>query len=212
MGADNLLEAQIVLPSGKVVIANACKNQDLFWAVRGGGGGTFGVIMSATFKAYPSPQTTQLAVQVALINPNKTEEWYDLMAYIHSEFPRLKDAGVQGYYAIVGPPVTPVMAFAGSFNIYDQPNGTVEALFAPVLARINESGIALAQYKTVSGSSFFTVWNDTVTVEDVAGTGAMGSRLLTRNAVTADINKLARTLESIGPKSVPSPVRYHLNI
>jgi hypothetical protein len=28
--------------------ANACQNTDLFWALRGGGGGTFGVVIKST--------------------------------------------------------------------------------------------------------------------------------------------------------------------
>jgi hypothetical protein len=45
MGADNLLEATIVTPNGRFLLANPCVNSDLFPAIRGGGGGgTFGVV------------------------------------------------------------------------------------------------------------------------------------------------------------------------
>jgi FAD/FMN-containing dehydrogenase len=36
------------------VTANAYQNTDLFFALRGGGGGTYGVVVSATLKAYPN--------------------------------------------------------------------------------------------------------------------------------------------------------------
>ncbi|KAF1850181.1 FAD-binding domain-containing protein [Cucurbitaria berberidis CBS 394.84] len=39
MGADNLLEATIVTPDGKKLLANPCKHSDIFFAIRGGGGG-----------------------------------------------------------------------------------------------------------------------------------------------------------------------------
>jgi FAD/FMN-containing dehydrogenase len=35
MAADQVLELEVVTPSGDIVIANECKNQDLFWAMRG---------------------------------------------------------------------------------------------------------------------------------------------------------------------------------
>jgi hypothetical protein len=40
--ASSLLEAEVVTADGQVRIANACTNPDLFWALKGGGGGTFG--------------------------------------------------------------------------------------------------------------------------------------------------------------------------
>ena len=41
--AAGLLEAEVVTADGKIRVANACTNPDLFWALKGGGGGTFGV-------------------------------------------------------------------------------------------------------------------------------------------------------------------------
>ncbi|KAG8721079.1 hypothetical protein FRC08_015887 [Ceratobasidium sp. 394] len=40
MAVDNVLQFTVVKPDGEVVKANACQNKDLFWALRGGGGGT----------------------------------------------------------------------------------------------------------------------------------------------------------------------------
>ena len=37
---------------GKVRIANACTNPDLFWALKGGGGGTFGVVTKMTLATH----------------------------------------------------------------------------------------------------------------------------------------------------------------
>ncbi|XP_066931256.1 uncharacterized protein [Clytia hemisphaerica] len=50
LGIDNVLRFDVVLPNGCLVIADACKNTDLFWALRGGGGGTFGVVVSTQYK------------------------------------------------------------------------------------------------------------------------------------------------------------------
>ena len=47
------LEYEIVVPTGDLLVANECQNPDLFFALRGGGGGTFGVVMQVTTQALP---------------------------------------------------------------------------------------------------------------------------------------------------------------
>jgi len=52
MSIDNLLSAEIVTADGKVLAASASQNEDLFWALRGGGG-NFGVVTSFEFQLHP---------------------------------------------------------------------------------------------------------------------------------------------------------------
>lgn len=55
IAAASMLEAEVVTADGELQIANACQNQDLFWALRGGGGGTYGVVTRVTLKTHPLP-------------------------------------------------------------------------------------------------------------------------------------------------------------
>jgi len=54
--AAGLLEAEVVTADGKIRIANACANPDLFWALKGGGGGTFGVVTKVTLRVHELPE------------------------------------------------------------------------------------------------------------------------------------------------------------
>lgn len=53
LAVDRVLEYEIVVPTGDLLVANECQNPDLFFALRGGGGGTFGVVMQVTTQALP---------------------------------------------------------------------------------------------------------------------------------------------------------------
>src|SRR5215472_11850999 len=56
MAAGSLLQAQIVTADGEVRIANACTNPDLFWGIKGGGGGSLGVVTRLTLRTHSLPE------------------------------------------------------------------------------------------------------------------------------------------------------------
>jgi FAD/FMN-containing dehydrogenase len=57
LAAASLLEAEIVTADGKVRVVNHVQEPDLFWALKGGGGGAFGVVTRLTLATHPLPQT-----------------------------------------------------------------------------------------------------------------------------------------------------------
>jgi FAD/FMN-containing dehydrogenase len=54
--AAGLLEAEIVTADGTVRTVNACTEPDLFWALKGGGGGSWGVVTRVTLRTHEAPQ------------------------------------------------------------------------------------------------------------------------------------------------------------
>jgi FAD/FMN-containing dehydrogenase len=56
LAAAGLLEAEVVTADGQIRIANACQNPDLFWALKGGGGGSFGVVSKVTLRVRELPE------------------------------------------------------------------------------------------------------------------------------------------------------------
>jgi FAD/FMN-containing dehydrogenase len=57
---DRLVGAQVVLADGSVVDCDTEHEPDLFWALRGAGGGQFGVVTSLRFATVPEPATTRI--------------------------------------------------------------------------------------------------------------------------------------------------------
>ena len=56
LAAASLLEAEVVTADGQIRIANACTNPDLYWALKGGGGGTYGVVSKLTLRTHDLPE------------------------------------------------------------------------------------------------------------------------------------------------------------
>ncbi|KAF7330618.1 FAD-binding domain-containing protein [Mycena sanguinolenta] len=68
LGADNALEFEIVVASGELLKVNQKSHPDLFYALRGGGAGSWGVIVSATFHVYPTFNATSGSIFLATEN------------------------------------------------------------------------------------------------------------------------------------------------
>jgi len=78
LAAAGLLEAQVVTADGAVRICNECTHPDLFWALKGGGGGTFGVLTRLTLRTRELPELFgAVALQIRAAND---EAWRALIA------------------------------------------------------------------------------------------------------------------------------------
>ncbi|KAL4746040.1 hypothetical protein BDW72DRAFT_207693 [Aspergillus terricola var. indicus] len=79
LAVDNALQFEVVTANGSFVVANQRRNQDLIWALRGGGGGTFGVVVRATMRSYSDAPAV---VSELTINDNQanTTSWRHALA------------------------------------------------------------------------------------------------------------------------------------
>ncbi|KAJ7208796.1 FAD-binding domain-containing protein [Mycena rebaudengoi] len=65
MASDNALEFQVVVASGELLTVNSISHPDLFYALRGGGAGSWGVIVSATVRTFPIFNATLSVILLA---------------------------------------------------------------------------------------------------------------------------------------------------
>jgi FAD/FMN-containing dehydrogenase len=75
LSIDNLLEVDVVLSNGNFVTANTKQNQDLFWAIRGGGG-NFGVVTAFTFKLHPINIVYAGPILYEMSEAKEVMKWY----------------------------------------------------------------------------------------------------------------------------------------
>jgi len=78
-GAAGIVEVEVVTADGKVHVANECQNEDLFWAIRGGGGGTFGVVTRMTLLTHDLPE--HAGVFQGNIKAESDTAYQELLAY-----------------------------------------------------------------------------------------------------------------------------------
>jgi FAD/FMN-containing dehydrogenase len=80
LALDNLLSADVVLADGRLVTASAVEHDDLFWAIRGGGG-NFGVVTSFEFQAHPvGTVLAGIVLHPGASAPSALRRWRDFEA------------------------------------------------------------------------------------------------------------------------------------
>jgi FAD/FMN-containing dehydrogenase len=84
LAIDNLVGAEVVTADGRVVRANTRENEDLFWALRGGGG-NFGVVTGFEFALHPVGPTVMFAAPIFPIDAGAgpIRAWRDFLADKH---------------------------------------------------------------------------------------------------------------------------------
>ena len=80
IGVDNVLAFDLVLANTTHVSVDACSFPDLFWALRGGGGGSFGVVTSVRYKLHP---VTNVTLFTLTILPPDLENPEDLGVFLY---------------------------------------------------------------------------------------------------------------------------------
>jgi FAD/FMN-containing dehydrogenase len=124
--AGNMLEAEVVLASGDIVTTNAVQHPDLFWALRGGGGGTFGVVSRLTLRTHPAPHT--LGRVSGTITASSDADFRRLLGRLTPMLPTLCD---DHWGESISLAFTNVAEFG--LQAADLPDDELQALWAPFL-------------------------------------------------------------------------------
>ncbi|CZT06861.1 related to isoamyl alcohol oxidase [Rhynchosporium graminicola] len=193
LGADQILSARVVLASGKIVTANACQNKDLFFAIRGGGGGTYGVVVSTVVKVHPSTSVVAQTFAMAPYNDTYIPQFMEALAILYDSYADLNDGGYSGYgswavqsYAPVLSNTTFLTGYQHVLAVFNQSLSSAQTTFAPIAARLvpyNSSSLFISTtYYTFP--SYQSYYNTLSGFQSAVGTsGAVGSRLLDRRAL-----------------------------
>jgi FAD/FMN-containing dehydrogenase len=144
LSIDNLLAADVVLADGTLVHASETEHEDLFWALRGGGG-NFGIVTAFTFQARP----VSTVVAGPMLWP--LEQAHELLRF-YADFVPAAPEELNGFFAFLTVPPAPpfpdelhlrkmcgvVWCYVGSTEEADAALAPVRAAFPPALDGVAE--------------------------------------------------------------------------
>ncbi|KAF4546559.1 Isoamyl alcohol oxidase [Lasiodiplodia theobromae] len=196
LGAHQVLQATIVTTTGEILVADDEHNADIFWAIRGGGGGQYGVVTEYVIKTHPAPQAV---VGTLSIVPKSNDEAsvnasWAAAATLLSKLPDLMDAGFAGASMLsTGVSATKFVptikqridgvAVSQVLWAFNMSAAAVNALVAPVVAELQAVGnnATLDVSFSAGNQTDYKTFYSSISGSNAAGSGAvMSTRLLGR--------------------------------
>ena len=177
-----------MLSTGHFLTVNDYQNSDLFWALRGGGGSTYGIVTSVTYRTYPSVPTQLYTYQANVTNSSVLPELVGELLRYQTQF---TDDGWGGFGTISG---------EGLNFTYYAPNMTNETAMATTQAWHNYTA-SLAPFGVISAEQtyYYPSWYELY--ESLYSSGIqngfnlmMTSRLLSRDTVANNYAEVAEVL------------------
>lgn len=97
LAADQTLEWEVIDGRGNFLTASRSQNSDLYWALSGGGGGTYGVVWSLTAKAHKALPVS--GANLTFTNANiSADTFYEAVGAYHALLPPIVDAGAMSIW------------------------------------------------------------------------------------------------------------------
>lgn len=191
MGADQILEARVLLANGDVVTANHCEHGDLFTAIRGGGPG-YGIVLGTTVKAYPNVDvvTAHHLSLAPTLGTSNNSNLLDAVTILLQSLPDLSDAGFAGYAfwssSYPGPFIgNATSGYSHGFWTIGVNQSEADAAFTPVRAKLQVFNDTLSISEDfASYTDYWSFYEAESGLYDAAGASAiLTSRLINRRAL-----------------------------
>ncbi|KAI8623981.1 hypothetical protein F5Y19DRAFT_456409 [Xylariaceae sp. FL1651] len=173
LAADQVLEWEVITAGGTHLVATPTQNKDLYWALSGGGGGTYGVVLSMTVKLHKTMPTGA----VTLSFTDATDTFWDIIRIFVMNLPTIVDSGATLYWMVV-----PGNTFAMPQTYF--PNGTAAdftRLLRPTLQALDDHNIQYASTEQ-DFPTFEDAYNTLNPVMNISDLN-IGSRIIPRSVV-----------------------------
>ncbi|PPR01858.1 hypothetical protein CVT24_001339 [Panaeolus cyanescens] len=203
LGVDNIVEETVVLPSGEHVTANLYTNPDLFWALRGGGGPSFGILTSVTYRTHEAVPVTASFLVANTTTEEGRLELFNEWVKVH---PSLADSGWAGFWPYSGTQFFLTLMALGNPPTNPNANATLQGFYDRV-SKIPGVAIDVEVTRPYTG---FQQWYDenfihsqkgigfNYTVGDFSGVPvSVSSILIPRDTFESSTEDLAKALVAL---------------
>jgi len=139
INSDRVLAVRVMLADRRIVQASETLNHDLWWAVRGGTGGNFGVLLTTSYRLHPAPKPKTWCLGWRLSRDTDLDNAVSALMTLQSSFTRSGSPIEMNVSVAVlyladtpeGPPHIPCLVMSGT---YIGKESAMDALLAPLLA------------------------------------------------------------------------------
>ncbi|KAL3478431.1 hypothetical protein BJX99DRAFT_256552 [Aspergillus californicus] len=113
LAADQVLEWEVVTAGGRILTASPVQNADLYWALSGGGGGTFAVVLSMTVRLYPEERTASGSL-IFPFHAADARAWEVIRTFLTDTIPLIDAGGTALWVLYPGPTLESPVTFIGA--------------------------------------------------------------------------------------------------
>ncbi|KAI0899510.1 FAD-binding domain-containing protein [Annulohypoxylon nitens] len=191
LGADQVLEFEVVTIDGQHVTASASQNEDLFWALSGGGAGNYAVLLSMTIRAHPDGPVA--GTRFLFNNTNSEKYWAAITAWLKhllvldANFPSMNTAVT----------FTNRYFYLDFATFPDKTKAEMLTAFQPFYQELEKIGVKLETNETAVSPTFFEHYDHFEQTAPWIVNQTVGDRFIPRSLIRDKLPDFIATLRGI---------------
>lgn len=147
LAADQVLEWEVVTATGQHLIVTPYENSELFWALSGGGGGTYAAVLSMTVRAYPTFPVTGATMALSYKSVDE-DTWNDILKVFLRNLPKWTEKGVWASFLVIPDTFLLNPAFAPNLSKDD-----MQSLLQPFLQALDDNNVPYSRFSSFATSN-----------------------------------------------------------
>ncbi|KAI1504041.1 FAD binding domain protein [Biscogniauxia marginata] len=180
LAADQVLDWEVVTANGELLTVTPSQNSDLYWAITGGGGGTYAAVLSMMIvKLHLDMPTAGVTLSFTELS---SETYWSIVKTFLKNLPSVLDEGATSYWQVLP---------GNTFNmpqsyLLNKTAKTLEQLLQPTLKALEQSGIqsAFSSRNYLSFQDAFYTMNPEMNIVEIN----LGGRLIPHSIVESDVS------------------------